>query len=274
MPSVAELIRRDLGGLTPNERRAAQRLLADYPVAGLDTAARFGSAAGVSAPTVLRMIARLGFNSYGAFQDALRSEIAARRETPLAKGAAVRDGDWLQRFAEATIANIRQTEANVAREEFDAVVKRLADAGRFVHVAGGRFTVALAEYLVLHLRVLRPGVRLVTGEQQSRVDQILDIGKGDTLIVFDIRRYSNDIADLAGKAARRGAAVTLFTDQWLSPISKVARHVLPAHVAAPSVWDSSSGMLLLVEAILSATAHALGSDARHRLNQIETLREP
>ena len=47
-PSIAELIRRDLGALTPNERRAAHRLLADYPVAGLDTVARFGKAAGVS----------------------------------------------------------------------------------------------------------------------------------------------------------------------------------------------------------------------------------
>ena len=66
------MVRRDLGRLTPNEKRAAHRLLADYPVAGLETVARFGEAAGVSAPTVLRMIAKLGFASYGAFQDGLR----------------------------------------------------------------------------------------------------------------------------------------------------------------------------------------------------------
>lgn len=271
-PSVAELIRRDLGNLTKNERRAAHRLLADYPVAGLDTAARFGEAAGVSAPTVLRMIAKLGFGSYGAFQDALKAELAAQRETPLMKGGGLSGNDRLSQFAEALIANVRETEANIARDEFDAVVHLLADGRRPVHVLGGRFTDPIADYMVAHLRVLRPRVRRIAGERMSRLDQLLDIGKRDVLLVFDIRRYSDELADLAAKAVRRGATVTLFTDQWLSPVSRVAEHVLPAHVVAPSVWDSSAGLLLLVEALLSAIAAELGPAARRRLSAVEAMR--
>ncbi|MEO8666880.1 MAG: MurR/RpiR family transcriptional regulator [Bauldia sp.] len=270
---MAELVRRDLGGLTQNERRAAQRLLADYPVAGLDTVARFGEAAGVSGPTVLRMIAKLGFASYGAFQEALRAELAARRETPLMKGGDADDDDPLRHFTEAAIANIRQTEANIARGEFDAMVRLLVDRSRPVHVLGGRFTDAIAEYLVAHLRVLRPQVRRVVGERLGRLDQLIDVGKRDVFVIFDIRRYSEDLNHFARQAAKRGATVTLFTDQWLSPISKVARHVLPAHVVAPSVWDSSAGLLLLVEAMLSAVAGELGDHARERLIAIEALRE-
>jgi DNA-binding MurR/RpiR family transcriptional regulator len=272
-PSIAELIRRDLGGLTPNERRAAHRLLADYPVAGLDTVARFGEAAGVSGPTVLRMIAKLGFASYGAFQDALRGELAARRETPLMKGGGPTDDHRLRHFAEAAVANIRETEANVARDEFDSVVALLADRGRPVHVLGGRFTDAIADYLVAHLRVLRPRTRRIVGERLGRLDQLLDIGKRDVFVLFDIRRYSEDLNHFARQAAKRGATVTLFTDQWLSPISKVAQHVLPAHVVAPSVWDSSAGLLLLVEAVLAGVASQLGDYARERLTAIEALRE-
>ena len=93
------------------------------------------------------------------------------------------------------------------------------------------------------------------------------------LVVFDIRRYSDEVAELARLAASRGATVVLFTDQWLSPVSRVARHVLPAHVVAPSVWDSSAGLLLLVEAVLSAVASELGPEARRRLTAIEKLRE-
>jgi DNA-binding MurR/RpiR family transcriptional regulator len=271
-PSVAELIRRDLADLTRNERRAAQRLLADYPVAGLDTVARFGKAAGVSAPTVLRMIAKLGFTSYGGFQKALRGELAAQRETPLMKGGGFHGDDRLARFAEATVANIRESVANVARNEFDAIVRLLADRNRPVHVLGGRFTDPIADYMVAHLRVLRPQVRRITGQRFGWLDQLLDVGKRDVFVLFDIRRYSEDLAHLAHHAAKRGATVTLFTDQWLSPISKVARHVLPAHVLAPSIWDSSAGLLLLVEALLSAIAAELGPVARHRLNTIETMR--
>ena len=271
--SIAELIRRDLGAMTPNERRAAHRLLADYPVAGLETVAAFGKAAGVSGPTVLRMIAKLGFDSYGSFQRTLRSELAARLETPLMKGGDLSGDDRLGRFAEASIANIRQTAANVARDEFDSVVRLLADGSRPLYVLGGRFTDPIADYLVAHLRVLRPGVRRIEGSAMNWLDQLLDIGKRDVLVIFDIRRYAEDIAAFAGRAAKRGATVALFTDQWLSPVSRVARHVLPAHVVAPSIWDSSAGLLLLVEATLAAVAQELGPTARDRLSAIETLRE-
>ena len=272
-PSVAELIRRDLGTMTPNERRAAHRLLADYPVAGLDTVARFGKAADVSGPTVLRMIAKLGFKSYGGFQRALRAELAARLETPLMKGSAVAGNGRLGLFAEAAIANIRETASNIASDEFDAVAKLLSDGARPVHVIGGRFTDSLADYLVAHLRVLRPRVRRVSGNAQNWLDQLLDIGKRDAVLIFDIRRYAPDIATFAGKAAARGATVVLFTDQWLSPVSRVARHVLPAHVIAPSVWDSSAGLVLLIEALLSAVATELGPETRKRLSAVEMMRD-
>jgi DNA-binding MurR/RpiR family transcriptional regulator len=270
--SVAERARRDLARLTPNEKRAAQRLLADYPVAGLDTVAAFGKAAGVSAPTVLRMIAKLGFESYGAFQKALRAELAAQRETPLMKGSGFSADDQLGRFAETTIANIRESVANVARGEFDAIVRLLADRNRPVHVLGGRFTDPIADYMVAHLRVLRPQVRRITGQRIGWLDQLLDVGKRDVFVLFDIRRYSDDLAHLAKEAAKRGATVALFTDQWLSPISKVAKHVLPVRVVVPSIWDSSAGLLLLVEALLSAIAAELGPVARNRLTAIETMR--
>lgn len=271
-PSVAERVRRDLATLTRNEKRAAQRLLADYPLAGLDTVAAFGAAAGVSAPTVLRMIAKLGFTSYGDFQKALRAELAAQHETPLMKGGGFSPDDQLARFAEATIANLHESIANVPRGEFDALVGLLADRNRPVHILGGRFTDPIAEYMVVHLRVLRPQVRRITGQRFGWLDQLLDVGRRDVFVLFDIRRYSEDLEHFAQAVSKRGATVALFTDQWLSPISKVAKHVLPVRVAVPSIWDSSAGLLLLVEALLSAIAAELGPTARDRLTSIEDMR--
>lgn len=270
--SIAERLRRDLARLTQNEKRAAQRLLADYPMAGLDSAARFGEAAGVSAPTVLRMIAKLGYQTYGSFQEDLRAEWAARRATPLTKGAKRHDDAPLQAFARASIENLRVTANNVPNAEFAAVAALLADRRRGVFLLGGRFTDPIADYMAAHLRVLRPDVRHIGGQTASWFDQLLDIGRRTVVVLFDIRRYSTDLADFAERAAQRGATVVLVTDQWLSPISRVARHVLPAHVAAPSVWDSAAGLMLIVEALLSAVATECGDDGRDRLEAIETLR--
>ncbi len=271
--SISERIRRDLGAFTPNERRAAHRLLADFPMAGLDTLAGFGKAAGVSAPTVLRMVTKLGYSSYGGFQKALRAELAQRLATPLMKGGDTALGnDRLGRFAEVAIANIRETAANVARDEFEAVVRLLADTNRHAYILGGRFTNSLAGYFGAHLRVLRPNVRHITGGRASWFDQLLDVGKRDTVVLFDIRRYSTDLAAFAESAVGRGATIVLITDQWMSPISRLAAHVLPARVAVPSIWDSSGGLLLITEAILAALARELGPKARDRLSTIEKLR--
>lgn len=270
--SIAERLRRDLGRLTPNERRAAHRLLADFPFVGLETAARFGEQAGVSAPTVLRMIAKIGFSSYGAFQDELKQELAARRETPLTKGLRTYPDDPLASFAAAMVDNLRATAANVPRDEFTAVAALLSDPRRTVHLLGGRFTDALADYMTAHLRVLRPNVRRIVGQPAAWHDQLLDIGRRDVVILFDIRRYSGDLEVFAARAAGQGAVVVLLTDPWLSPISKVARHVLPAHVAVPSVWDSSGGLLLIVEALLAAVATSQGEAGRKRLEALEAIR--
>ncbi|HEV7286165.1 MAG TPA: MurR/RpiR family transcriptional regulator, partial [Kaistia sp.] len=189
----------------------------------------------------------------------------------LTKGGIRPAGDPLDAFALAAIANLRATAENVPREEFDAAVRLIADTRRPLHLLGGRFTDAIAAYMAAHLRVLRPHVQHIEGQPAAWFDRLLDIGKQDVIVLFDIRRYSDDLVVFAERAARQGARIILITDPWLSPISKVARHVLPAHVPAPSVWDSSAGLLLLAEALTAAVAEQ-SSVARDRLEALERLR--
>ena len=101
---------------------------------------------------------------------------------------------------------------------------------------GGRFTDALARYFAAHLGLVRPGVRHVPSGAGVWRDRLLDISRRDVLIVFDIRRYQDDVITFARSATSRGAAIVLVTDQWLSPLSRQAAHVLPCRVAAPSRW--------------------------------------
>ena len=46
-------------------------LLASYPIAGLESVARFAERAHVSPPTVTRFITKLGFRGYPEFQETL-----------------------------------------------------------------------------------------------------------------------------------------------------------------------------------------------------------
>ena len=61
---LLEDIRDRLDEFTATEKKAAHALLANYPMQGLGTVAQFAEAAGVSSPTILRFVGRLGFPGF------------------------------------------------------------------------------------------------------------------------------------------------------------------------------------------------------------------
>jgi DNA-binding MurR/RpiR family transcriptional regulator len=274
-PSLADRIRHEIETFTPSEKRAAHVLLSHYPFAGLETVAEFAARAGISAPSVLRFVTRLGFNGFPDFQKHLREELEARLLSPLAKvgpSGISQGAPALTSFADAVMGNLKATVENIAPAEFEAVVVLLSDPRRHIHFTGGRFTGALARYAESHFRIVRSQVDYVEGQPALWRDRMIEIGRKDVLVVFDIRRYQDDVITLSETAAKQGAAVVLLTDPWLSPIARIARHVLPVHIVAPSNWDSSVGLMLLTEALVGAVTRRLWKTAKPRMEAVERLR--
>ncbi len=275
--TIAERIRNDMHLFTPTERKAAHVLLANYPIAGLETVAEFARRANVSAPTVLRFVARLGFAGYPEFQRALRDELDQQGQSPLAKArfadasGPAREGP-LGGFAAALAGNLTETFRHVPPAEFEAVVALLSDPRRVVHTLGGRLSDPLAGYLAAHLKVVRPHVGHVSGQSANWRDHLLDMGSRDVLVLLDIRRYQDDLTAFAAAAGERGVTVLLFTDQWLSPIARHARHVLSARVAVPSRWDSMTALLGLVEAVIAAVTETSGEAGERRIALLDAMR--
>lgn len=273
--SVAERVRRSLTDSSPGERLIARTLLANYPTAGLETTARLAERAGVSAPTVVRFVARLGFGGYRAFQQALRDEIEARRASPLTLAQQLGYGvspDSLRVTAGSTFRQrLDESFAALSDSELEAVVALLADPGRRIASIGGRFSHLLAEYLDLHLRQLRPGTRVLDARPESLAAFSVDIGRRDVVVVFDYRRYQRDIVEFARRAHDRGAKVVLFTDPWLSPASEIADLVISVRVEVPSPFDSLVPALALVETVVAGVTVRLGKAGEERLRQCEEI---
>lgn len=275
VPSVAEAIRDRLTTLTASERRAARALLASYPMLGLETVAEFSARCGVSSPTILRFIGRLGFAHYADFQRRLREEVEAQLKSPLAKAGpppATREMPSHVAFAAAAAENVSETFRHMPEAEFEAVAALLADPKRPVHLLGRRFTDAIARYTTAHLRILRPAVHHVDGQLGNWRDRLVDIGRRDVLVVFDIRRYQEDLLAHARAMTERQATVVLVTDQWLSPIARIALHVLPTRVQVPSAWDSSAALLVVVEALIAAVTTRNWATVKARIGALEQLR--
>ena len=272
--SISELIADRHDTMPAGERRAAHALVANYPLAGLRTVADFAQAAGVSSPTILRFVARLGFQNYPEFQTALQEELAAQLQSPASRTAGQQPGRSGDSFpgVEAALENIRETFRHVSSKQIAEIVALLSNHKSKAFLIGGRFTDPVARYMAAHMTIIRPNVFHVAGQESNWRDQLIDMGKRDVLLIFDIRRYQDSLIRFAEKAHGRGVHIVLFTDQWLSPIARFARHVLAGRTAAPSPWDSSAALFVVAETLIGELTRSLESGSARRIREMENLR--
>lgn len=269
---IAELIAERMDSLPAGERRAAQVLIANYPMTGLKTVAEFSAQAGVSSPTILRLVSRLGFQNYAEFQARLQDELAAQLQSPLSRATQGTPDDDAPPFLAAVIQNLHETYRHFSEKQMAAIVRTLTNTRGKVFLIGGRFTDPLAAYMASHLAIIRPGVLHLTGQESNWRDRLLDMGKNDVVVIFDIRRYQESLLRLAEAANKRGTQVVLFTDQWLSPVTRFARHVVAGRTAVPSAWDSSASLFVVAEMLIAEITRRLENESAQRIREMENLR--
>ncbi|MDJ0382206.1 MurR/RpiR family transcriptional regulator [Streptomyces sp. G-G2] len=280
--TLADDIRNKLGALSPAERKVARVLLAGYPSAVFETVATIAERAAVSAPTVLRFAARLGYRGFPELQAALRTELDARNASPLTLYETTdfaRDDDSpsgtqpkvLARASAVLPPALVQTCAEIPPHDFERAVTLLSDRKRHITLAGGRFTHLLAQYLGLHLMQLRQDVRLLPDRPVERTAALAQLTKRDVVVLFDYRRYEDDKTAIAQLVRETAGKVIVFTDPWLSPAATHADVVLPSQVGTLSPYDSLVPTLAVVEALVAGVINALGSGAHQRMKSYEEV---
>lgn len=273
--TVADRLQARFDSLTRAERQLAATLLENYPVSGLGTSVTIGANAGVSTPTVARLVQKLGFAGFAEFQARLRAELEAKISSPIAKHESWTEGapdtHILNRFTDAVTRNIRMTLSQIDPAAFDAACDLLAQGERTLFMVGGRITRTLADYFFLHMQVIRENVTHVPSNSNAWPHFVLDMRAGDCLVIFDIRRYEQDTLKLAEMARTRGVSIILLTDQWRSPIARLATHTFSCRIEVPSAWDSSIAMTLLVEAMIASVQSRTWPATKARMETLEDL---
>ena len=259
--------------LTPAEKRCARVLLADYPAAGLGSAAGLARSAGTSTPTVLRFVARLGFGNYRDFQRRLREEATRAATAPVQRAARERrpaeDSGCAFRSAVTSRAALAgHLLRTVPEAEFDAAVALLAARPRRVLVSGGFFTRHLAHLFAAQLSQLIRGVEFARDPLTQDIGKYLDLTKDGVAVIIDFRRYEESARSLAMLARDQGAKIVLLTDHELSPTAEFSTVVLPVYVEGVP-FDSDAGLLILLESLIEGVFTALGESAIDRMSRWE-----
>jgi len=248
--------------------RVARALLANYPAAGLDTVASLAADAGVSAPTVLRFVERIGFDGFAAFQESLRQELYQRSLAPIEQlSDFAADEDPLLRARTIFTAGIAETFDTLNPADFHIAVGLLAAAGNRVFATGGRFSSILAKNLVLQLEVLRPNATFL--DVEDRTTMLADIGGSDVILIADLRRYQPNTIEFGRQAKARGARLILLTDRWVSPLAEAADAVLTCALDAPHPLDSMVPALAVTEALLAGVVDVLGDAPIERMRRYD-----
>jgi DNA-binding MurR/RpiR family transcriptional regulator len=273
-PAAEEVLLRDeifqrMDKLTPAERKVARTLLARYPAAGLESTAALAGAAGTSKPTVLRLLARLGFGSYPEFQQRLRAEVTRSMSgSPLSRAQGRRpapsDESVFLRAVELRGQLVTRLHDTVPPGEIERAVSLLAGRPKHVVVSGGYFSRLIARMLAMQLDQVIPNVDYADEPLGADVGKYLRVGRDSVAIVFDLRRHELASREVVSMAKTSGTSVILVTDELLSPAAEEADIVLP--VAVDGVpFDSFAGLLVLTESLVDAVFQRVGGAAIERM---------
>ncbi|MCF6273304.1 MAG: MurR/RpiR family transcriptional regulator [Rhodobacteraceae bacterium] len=275
--TVAQRIQDGFDALTRAERQLVNIILENYPVSGMGSITVLAENADVSTPTVARMARKLGFGGFPEMQAQLRSELEATISDPLTKhdkwAADAPDTHILNQFADNVIDNLRNTLKHLNAGKFDEIVEMLSDPEHTVAVVGGRLSHSLASYFFTHMQMMRDGVTLIERNSSSWPHYLLSLKAGDVLVMFDMRRYEQDILRFAEMAQARGVRIILFTDQWGSPAGKFAKHQIHSRIEVPSAWDSSVVTMFILEAVIAAVQNETWDETNKRMKELEALFE-
>jgi len=159
----------------------------------------------------------------------------------------------------------------------DDIRRGLRLGHRFVDSANGEVVTWIDEYLTAWV-----GERFVLNLRVAFFSHLqrLSLGYFERHQLGDIMsRLGGDVAEIetlvltgVNMALTYAFQIVLFTDQWLSPIARFARHVIAGRTAVPSAWDSSAALFVVVETLIGAVTRQLEADGAKRIRELENLR--
>jgi DNA-binding MurR/RpiR family transcriptional regulator len=270
------------GALTSNEiaftkaeEKIVRLLLADYPTSGLGTATSLAKRAGVSDPTVSRLMVKLGFDGYADFQAQLLSDVEASWHSPLHMMQVRKPRDDKEGAAASFLRSVGFA-VDAARNStpaatFERIARMIVEA-RHIHLLGGRYSRHVAGLFAEYLFQFRSHVHDLGAVSAETLDKLADMTRKDLLIAFDYRRYQMDVVRYAEQAASQQVRIILFTDEWLSPIAHHAEITIMAPQEVTSPYDTIAPAIAQVEAVIATIVATMAQSVKSRIERLEKIR--
>jgi len=276
MDDLMGRLQNQLAGFSKGQKRIAKFILEHYDKAAFLTAGRLGAIVGVSESTVVRFAMELGYDGYPhlqrALQEMVRSKLTAVQRMEVSTDRLGGRG-VLRSVLHTDMDMIRMTLDELDQDAFQHAVDALTHARR-IYIIGVRSASVLAGFVGFYFRLLFDNVLLVHTSSVNEIsEQMLRIGPADVLLGISFPRYSRRTLRAMKYAEDCGAQVIALTDSKLSPLARVADHVLLAQSDMESFVDSLVAPLSVLNALIVAVGMSRKTEVEQTFRRLERIWE-
>ncbi|NUR94104.1 MAG: MurR/RpiR family transcriptional regulator [Kribbellaceae bacterium] len=266
-------IQERLESMAAGQRRIAELILADPEGTAFRSVAETAAKAGVHQSSVVRFASLFGLSGYPALTALCREQLTREAQLISRFGRAEklsRSEDLLAATIDHEEQNVRRTLSRITPGDWDRTLELLSGSDH-VYVMGLRKCLSVAELMSYLLRLVRPGVHLVSPVTGALVDDLRDLQEGDTFVAISINRYTAATVQAFEEAQRRGLHTIALTDSSASPLARIADVTHLVDCEGVAILRSVTAFIALAQALATGVAVRNGTRSRSELLQDERL---
>jgi len=259
--------------LSPQLAKLADYVLANEAQVCFLNARQISAAAGVSAPSVVRFVRRLGYTGVQSFRGYLQRNAQQRLSPVKAVGASKQrsDSDHLvETIFKQEILCIERSLQLVRQKDFESAVKAICRADT-VYLLGGKSSFALAYFLYFRLSKLGIDCKLIHPGGPTVFSEMAAINSRDVLVAIGFQLIPREVRLAVREAKRKKALVVAVTSPPASRISLLADIPLYVDRGPREKNRSMAGCISICTAVVVGVAARMGKRSARIAAEVDAL---
>ena len=244
---------KELENLTPSEMRIVDYFLRHLDLLALENITTLSQNIKVSKATIVRFIARLGYNGFAELHEELKTNTRSlyqslstrytlkRRET--------QTSDLLNDNVAAIVRNLQHNFNTIDAEKVAKSAEMIGEIPGTLYITGQRSSYALAMLFRLMIQRIRPDATLVDARIQTEPEVLQNVGPSDLLLGIFRHPYTRLTRDVFSFFHSRDAKLILITDTERPPLLKMPDVTLAITSEGLSIFNSFTAVTALLELI-------------------------
>jgi DNA-binding MurR/RpiR family transcriptional regulator len=270
---------RNLQKLTPSEFRLVDFLSHNASQAMFENVTSLADKTRVSKATVVRFIAKLGYESFKDFRRELLEDARGIIES-LPKLYRMKkqelestSDDILDRNITSVIHDLELAKATINRETFNRAAEIIHEKKGNLYACGFRTSHALAQMFHIMIKRIHPNSFLIGPQIAMMPDMLLDVTAEDVLVAVFRYPFARQTVQIAKCFLAAGARILLITDSELSPLADQATIQIVVTSEGSSISRSFTAITAVLEALHLAVLRLSDQQPNERLDAATKLFE-